>query len=357
MIKEHAMLPLLVKFIRHNQIKRRRKNNGASIVASTNQNYEMLSRVLQKFVAHSGFELFVYEVNKANEREKKKVQKYWQSFYTAFTDYLYNKQGHTDNYVGQNIKLLKAFLNWLSIDMGVIIGQYFKKFYVSHEAIPIIVLELEMLNYLIHSKEFEASLPSPLSVTKDLFVFGCTVGLRYSDLKRLTNHNLEQIGNRYYIVNLSQKTQTLTRIMLPDYAIVIIEKYRDKKRKTLFPFPALSPFNLNIKLLAEQAGWTHEVPKIRMRRGKPFEIKRNNRKHYRYCDLIASHCMRRTAVTTLLRLGLEENLVRKISGHAPGSKEFYKYVEHSQSYMDEELGKIHDKFLQKNVTFVKKTDN
>jgi integrase len=86
-----------------------------------------------------------------------------------------------------------------------------------------------------------------------------------------------------------------------------------------------------------------------MRKGKPFEIKAKNRKSYRFCDLVSSHCMRRTAVTTLLRLGLEENLVRKISGHAPGSKEFYKYVQLSQSYMDEELEKIYFRLNARNL--------
>ena len=36
--------------------------------------------------------------------------------------------------------------------------------------------------------------------------------------------------------------------------------------------------------------------------------------------------MRRTAITTLLLIGVDEISVRRISGHAPGSKEFYKYV-------------------------------
>lgn len=349
MLKEFEMLPLLEKFTKQNKGKQRRKSNGGLIEANTNKNYEAMIKVLHKFSLHSDFKLVVYEMNRANEREKKKVQKYWKMLYTAFTDYLYNKQSYTDNYVGQNIKLLKAFLNWLAIDKGMMIGQYFKRFYVPNETIPIIVLEPEMLKFLIYSKEFEATLSQALCKTKDLFVFGCTVGLRYSDLKSLTTHNLEAVNGRYYIVNLSKKTQTRTRVMLPDYAVEIIKKYRRKGEKRLLPYHALFQFNINVKLLAAQAGWTHEVPKIRMKRGKPVEIKRKNRRHYRFCDLISSHCMRRTAVTTLLRLGLDENLVRQISGHAPGSKEFYKYVQISQSYMDEELSKIYRKFSQKTL--------
>lgn len=347
MIKEHAMLPLLAKLIRYNKTKRRRNSNGSAIVTGTNQNYEMLSKLLQKFEEHTKFKLVIYEMVRTNKREQKKVQKYWQVFYTSFTDYLYNTQNCNDNYVGQNIKLLKAFLNWTAKDLGLIIGQEHKKFYVPHETIPIIVLEPQMLNFLIYSKDFTSTLSLSMNQIKDLFVFGCTVGLRYSDLKELKHHSVERIFGRHYLVTVSQKTRTPTKVMLPRYAVDIIEKYSDKKRKLLLPYPSIAQFNLKIKRLIEIAGWTHEVPKIRTKRGSPHEIKCINNKHYRYCDLVSSHCMRKTAITTLLRLGLNENLVRKISGHSPGSKAFYKYVELSQSYMDEEIGKAHDKLAAK----------
>lgn len=51
--------------------------------------------------------------------------------------------------------------------------------------------------------------------------------------------------------------------------------------------------------------------------------------------------MRRTAITTLLSLGVPELLVRKVSGHAPHSKEFFKYVAVSQNYLDNETQKAY----------------
>ncbi len=55
--------------------------------------------------------------------------------------------------------------------------------------------------------------------------------------------------------------------------------------------------------------------------------------------------MRRTAITTLLVLGMPEPLVRKISGHTANSKEFYKYVKYSESFLDEETDKAFDRLL------------
>jgi hypothetical protein len=42
----------------------------------------------------------------------------------------------------------------------------------------------------------------------------------------------------------------------------------------------------------------------------------------------------------MLSLGMPEQVVRKISGHAPGSKEFYRYVSWAQSYQDMETDKM-----------------
>jgi integrase len=56
--------------------------------------------------------------------------------------------------------------------------------------------------------------------------------------------------------------------------------------------------------------------------------------------MISSHTMRKTAITTLLNLGMPETLVRKISGHASNSMEFYRYVKYSDSFMDNETDKI-----------------
>ena len=58
--------------------------------------------------------------------------------------------------------------------------------------------------------------------------------------------------------------------------------------------------------------------------------------------------MRRTAITTLLNLGMPEHMVRKISGHAPGSKEFFKYVQYSQNFMDSEIDSVHLKLTEIN---------
>ena len=98
------------------------------------------------------------------------------------------------------------------------------------------------------------------------------------------------------------------------------------------------------------AGFTHEVRVQRDRRGKSIELKTDKeKKAYRFCDIASTHTMRRTAITTMLCLGMQEQLVRKISGHAPGSKEFYRYVLWAQTYMDHEAEKVFEKLKGKEL--------
>lgn len=57
--------------------------------------------------------------------------------------------------------------------------------------------------------------------------------------------------------------------------------------------------------------------------------------------------MRRTAITTMLDLGMDEINVRQISGHAPGSVEFFKYVKYNQKKVDDQLDLVYQKLQQK----------
>ena len=63
--------------------------------------------------------------------------------------------------------------------------------------------------------------------------------------------------------------------------------------------------------------------------------------------------MRRTAITTLLIMGVPELIVRKISGHAPGSKEFYRYVAIAQEYLNHEVQSAYKKLISEH-SYVKK---
>jgi integrase len=350
MKNQYDLFKLYDKFVQETVKGKRVQKNGKRVRASSIEPYLWLRKSLHDFSIKKQFPLHISSVKNFKKRELIAEKKYWSKFYTQFTDYLYHDCDCFDNYVGSNIKRLRVFFNYLNEEKEMNVGNFHKKFYAHTEEIEIVTLIPEQLNFLIYNKEFEESLPDHLKKTKDMFVFGCTVALRVSDVFKLSHTNIEHLNGKHYLKVNSQKTNTLTRIVLPDYAMDIINKY-PKNRKTIFPEISNARFNLNIKSLIERTSWTDERTKTRQRRGVPVMVYKNKTKKipYRFCDLITSHTMRRTAITTMLCLHMPENMVRKISGHAPGSKEFFRYVQLSQKYMDSETEKVFEQLKSKEL--------
>lgn len=341
---EYDFFKLYDQFVKQCHKGQRLQKNGKRLRKTSVDTYLPLRKLLLDFSFAKDFPLRFRQVAKLKKRELVAEKKYWKEFYSEFTDFLYNDLDCFDNYVGTNISRLRAFFNYLNEEKELGIGNFHKKFYCHREQIDIITLSPSQLRFLIHDRSFEASLPDHLQRTKDMFVFGCTVALRVSDIFRLTIGNIEKLEGNWYLRISSQKTNTFTRILLPSYAVDILRKYNGKT-KTLFPLLSLDRFNTNIKSLIEKTGWNDTRVKTRQKRGVPVEVFKNAEKKqlYRFCDMVSSHTMRRTAITTMLCLNMPEHIVRQISGHAAGSKEFYKYVKLSQQYMDTEVKLVFDK--------------
>ena len=257
-------------------------------------------------------------------------------FYRKYSDYLYSL-GSYDNYIGAHFKVIRTFFIYLNRKFSIYTGDIHKEFYIRNEAVPIVVLDQHQLAFLKTDASFEASLPEYLIRTKDILIFGCYTGLRFSDLMHLQRKDLQATPDAIYLRVKSIKTSTETRIKLSDIALSILQKYKDKR--FLLPQISNGRLNLNLKELCEKAGWTQEVGKIRERRGISKNLTKSGKK-YRFCDLITTHTMRRTAITTLLTMGMPETMVRKLSGHSANSKEFYRYVEYAQHAIDSELDRI-----------------
>lgn len=332
------------KFIIATQNGKRRKKNGSKILKESLRKLQITYRTLEDFSRKKSFKLRIKVCTGKNKREQQIEKYYWKKFYQKFSDYLYNDLDCYDNYAGSVIKDVKTFFNYLVTEKNLSIGNFYKQFYVYKEDIQILILHPHQLNYLIHDKTFEENLRPVLKKVKDILVAGCTVALRYSDLMNLKTSNLELVDRDYYLRVQSKKSKIYTRVKLPAYVTNIFKKYGNRGGR-LLPYFNLTRLNLYLKELAEYAGWINETIKTRQKRGIAIIVYKNIRKktHYRFCDLVSSHIMRRTAITTMLRLQMPEHLVKKISGHSPDSREFHKYVSISQSYLDNETDKVFER--------------
>lgn len=351
MLKQHPLLPLFQKFIKYSQNGKRLNKDGSRIKSQTSDNYQYCFKLLVDFSTKKQTPLIIYEIKGSDKREHNKLKKYWNTFYKNFTDYLYQEKGCFDNYVGQTIKMIRTFFNWCNTDMGINTGSYHKQFYIRKEEIDIVTLSADQLRFLLFDKDFEALLSKPLCHSKDVFVIGCMVGLRYSDLCRIKATNIEQREGNCYLKMRSKKTNTDTLVKLSEPAIEILNKY-SKNKNTLLPTVSLFRFNENIKKIAELAGWTNLIPNRRSKKGVHSQKNSAQTLDKRFCDALSSHTMRRTSITTMLTSGMPEYVVRKISGHTSDSKAFFRYVSLAQSLMDKEIDKMHLNFQNQNAKFL-----
>jgi len=328
--KPYCMLTLFRQFIKANKSGNRLQKNGNRIRSGTIKNYENVYTQLENFSKAEEFELRIVPTAKLKKNQFKTEQIYWKSFYSKFTTYLFSTGVH-DNYVGSIIKNVRVFFNHVEQEKNISISQMHKSFYVAKTEPPIFTLDAGQLQFLIHDQTFEIKLDEMQKLAKDIFIFGATSALRMSDLMNLKMDNLIDFNGCTYLRTHSIKTNTFTQVKLPDYALNILERYKGKRKRHVLPFIYLNTFNNHLKEIGELAGWTQPVEKHHYKRG---EIANKPLTQLRFCDVMSSHMMRKTAITNMLVHKVDENVVRKISGHAAGSKEFYRYVSYSQTLID-----------------------
>lgn len=347
-ITEYPLLPLFRKFINAAKKGNHIQKNGKKIKLTSIKNYHYLELLLTKFSEDKGFYIRLKNNTNFTKKQFEDEKKYWKDFYLKFTSYLYDDCNHFDNYVGRTLKLLRSLFNYLINEKGLNIGSFHKKFYIPSEDVEIVIISPERLNHLIHNNEVEKTLDDELKKVKDVFVFGCSVALRFSDLTVLNKSNLEIINKRMYIKVQSLKTQTYTRVKIPEYAIAIIQKYQKQYVNKLLPNFTKAYMNKKVKVLMEKYDFIEPMQRTRQKRGVAVPILKN-KKIYRFCDAVTTHTMRRSAITTMLSLGMNEQMVRQISGHSANSKEFYRYVSFAQNYIDTEIDLVHKKLGEKRL--------
>ena len=347
MVKELLFIPLFETFIKETANGKRRKLNGERIKPQTVANYASILKLLVDYEAFCGTPIRIKINIRNNVRALLQERTYWKTFYRKFSDFLHKEKGCYDNFTGTVFKIIKSAFYYLKNEKCIAIQEFYESFYVRSENINIITLLPEQLCFLILDKDFEMKLSRRLQIAKDMFVFGCTAALRYSDLMSICVKDVDEQSGSLFLRFKSVKTGTDVTIKLPGFACSLFKKYSANKNpgQKLFKHIALTAFNKNIKKIGYEAGWTNTMGKYRSQNGEPKEIKNLSGKLFRFCDLLTSHVMRRTGITVLLMLEMPEYLVRKISGHTASSASFFRYVNFAQSYITTEIDKAHQKLL------------
>ena len=160
-----------------------------------------------------------------------------------------------------------------------------------------------------------------LERVRDVFLFSCFTGLRYSDVAKLKRTDIKD----GYIEVVTKKTNDGLRIELNKHSQAILDKYKDAAFPKGLALPVISNVKMNValKILGQMCG-IDEPTRIVY-----FQGNERQEQVLPKWALLTTHCGRRTFVVTALQLGIPSEVIMKWTGHSSFSamKPYVKIVD------------------------------
>ena len=226
---------------------------------------------------------------------------------TEYVQYLREVREMRNSTIGKQLSFLKWFLRW-SFKQGMHSNNAYDTFKpkLKDTQKKIIFLTWEELNKL---REFKIPpTKQALERVRDVFLFQCFTGLRYSDVFNLRRSDIK--GDHIEVTTV--KTSDSLIIELNDHSRAILEKYKDVEFENNKVIPVITNQKMNnyLKELAELAEINEPVQQTYYKGNE-----RIDEVTPKYA-LLGTHAGRRTFICNALALGIPPQVVMKWTGHS-----------------------------------------
>ena len=224
-----------------------------------------------------------------------------------YVTYLREVREMRNSTVGKQLSFLKWFLRWASkkgLHQNNAYDSYKPKLKSTQK--KIIFLTWEELNKL---REFEIpAAKQALDWVRDVFLFQCFTGLRYSDVFNLRKSDIK--GDHIEVTTV--KTSDSLIIELNNHSKAILDKYKDVAFEDDKVLPVITNQKMNdyLKELAELAGIDEPVRQTYYKGNERIDDVTP-----KYA-LLGTHAGRRTFICNALALGIPPQVVMKWTGHS-----------------------------------------
>lgn len=209
--------------------------------------------------------------------------------------------------IKKKISHLKWFLRWAE-KKNYLTNNQFKFFRprLKSAAKQIIFLNRDELTKIINVKIPKSKLY--LERVRDVFLFQCFTGLRYSDVENLRKSDIKH--NRIEITTV--KTTDNLVIELNKRSKEILDKYQDFEPDSFRALPVITNQKMNeyLKELAQLADISEPVRKTYFKGNKRID------EILPKWQVLTSHAGRRTFICNALSLGIPPQVVMKWTGHS-----------------------------------------
>ena len=224
-----------------------------------------------------------------------------------YVGYLRDVKEMRNTTIGKQLSFLKWFLRW-AFKKGVHQNNAYDSYKPKLKSTQkkIIFLTWDELNRL---REFKIpSNKQALERVRDIFLFQCFTGLRYSDVFNLRRSDIK--GDHIEVTTV--KTSDSLIIELNKHSKAILDKYKDVAFEDDKVLPVITNQKMNdyLKELAELAGINEPVRQTYYRGNE-----RIDEVTPKYA-LLGTHAGRRTFICNALALGIPPQVVMKWTGHS-----------------------------------------
>ena len=224
-----------------------------------------------------------------------------------YVTYLRDVKEMRNSTIGKQLSFLKWFLRW-AFKKGVHQNNAYDSYKPKLKSTQkkIIFLTWEELNKL---RGFEIpAAKQALDRVRDVFLFQCFTGLRYSDVFNLRRSDIK--GDHIEVTTV--KTSDSLIIELNNHSKAILDKYKDVPFENDKVLPVITNQKMNdyLKELAELAGIDEPVRQTYYRGNE-----RIDEVTPKYA-LLGTHAGRRTFICNALALGIPPQVVMKWTGHS-----------------------------------------
>ena len=256
----------------------------------------------------STFEKFAAVKNHlTNFRERLTFEFFDERGLNDYVGYLRDVKEMRNTTIGKQLSFLKWFLRW-AFKKGVHQNNAYDSYKPKLKSTQkkIIFLTWDELNRL---REFKIpSNKQALERVRDVFLFQCFTGLRYSDVFNLRRSDIKDD----HIEVTTVKTSDSLIIELNNHSKAILDKYKDVAFEDDKVLPVITNQKMNdyLKELAELAGIDEPVRQTYYRGNE-----RIDEVTPKYA-LLGTHAGRRTFICNALALGIPPQVVMKWTGHS-----------------------------------------
>lgn len=222
----------------------------------------------------------------------------------------YYKKDFRNTTISKQLSFLRWFLRWAA-QKGYYNGDLHETFKpklkgISVDSKEIIYLSQDELKQL--QDFYFQPMQEALERVRDVFLFQCFTGLRYSDVAKLKRSDVK----KGIVHVVTKKTVDGLRIELNKHSQAILDKYKDCTflGDKVLPVISNEKMNAHLKTLGQVVGLDEPTRIVYFKGNKRYE------EVYPKWYLLTTHVARRTFVVTALQLGIPVEVIMRWTGHS-----------------------------------------